>query len=357
MKIHPDHPVECLIYTKREDGSCQCGVCPRRCIIHEGSRGFCRGRKNIDGTLYALNYGRILSMAVSPIEKKPLFHFYPGSMWISMGTFGCNFRCHGCQNWSMSHADGGGVLVSASEVVEYARRFDCLGISWTYNEPSVWLEFIFDSARKAKENGLLTHLVTNGYITPDALDTIGPYIDCFRVDIKGFSEETYTRIAGIKDFSAILEATKRAKFRWEMHVECVTNIIPGYNDSEIELNQIASWISKELGRETPWHVTRFFPQFGLSGWMATEIQTLKKAIQIGKESGLLYVYMGNVYDGSDTICPSCGSILIGRDGFLIKRYNLSRNRCTFCGFVVSGRFPERYGSDYRLWKGYEIPLI
>lgn len=357
MRTHSDYPPECLIYTKREDGSCQCGVCPRRCIIPSGGRGFCRGRKNIDGTLYAINYGRILSMAVSPIEKKPLFHFYPGSIWISMGTFGCNFKCPGCQNWSMSHADSGGVLMSPSEVVRYAKRFHCIGISWTYNEPSVWLEFIIDSAREARSQHLLTHLVTNGYITPEALDMIGPYIDCFRVDIKGFSEETYNRIGGIRDFASILQATKLAKFKWGMHVECVTNIISGFNDSEDELSNIASWISKELGVDTPWHVTRFFPQFKLSGGSVTPLSTLEMAQKIGKEKGLLYVYMGNIDDETKTVCPSCNSLLIERDWFSIKRYNLSGNKCILCGFTIAGRFPARFGSDYRLWDGIEIPLI
>ncbi len=354
-------PVKEAILYSREGERVRCRVCPRYCLIGEGKRGWCGTRVNKGGRLYTLIYGLVSSMAVSPVEKKPLFHFYPGSKWISMGTYGCNFRCPGCQNWSISFAPPPrrGIFLPPDEVVRIARRYGCLGVSWTYNEPTIWLEYTIDCARAAKEAGLLTHYVTNGYITEEALDLIGPYLDCYRVDIKAFSREAYRRTAHIEDFSPILRAVKRAKERWGMHVECVTNVTPGFNDDRGQLSGIASWIRDELGREVPWHVTRFIPHHLLKDLHPTPVETLEEARDLGMGSGLCHVYIGNVpgHEGENTRCPGCGLKVIERSGFFVRDYRLVEGRCPNCERPLYGRFPREYGRDYTLWEGYEVGIV
>ena len=282
-------------------------------------------------------------MSINPIEKKPVFHFYPGSRWLSLGSLGCNFRCPGCQNWEISHArpEGGrNSYLSPEECLGLAKRYGCLGISWTFNEPSIWLEYTLEGAKLAKENGLYTNYVTNGYITPEALDIMGPYLDVFRVDIKGFSRGSYGSIAHIADFTPILEATRRAKELWGMWVEVVTNVIPGYNDKEGELRGIASWICHELGAYTPWHITRFFPHLKLSHLEPTPIATLEKARGWAHQEGLHYVYLGNIpgHPGENTYCHQCGSLLIRRQVFDVLEYNLNQGKCSYCQATIPGRF-------------------
>lgn len=256
-------------------------------MIPEGDSGFCRTRLNKGGKLYTLDYGMVSTLAVAPIEKKPFFHFYPGSRWLSLGTLGCNFRCPGCQNWEIAHArvcksgekktGRAAEYLSAQEMILMAKDRGCKGLSFTYNEPTVWFEYTLDCSKLAKEHDLLTNYVTNGFITSEALDEIGPYLDAFRVDVKGFSEKFYREFLGLSDFRGILEATKRARFKWKMHVEIITNIIPGFSDDESRLRGIAEWIANELGPATPWHVTRFVPHLKLSHIPYTPIDTLERA--------------------------------------------------------------------------------
>lgn len=335
---------EALLYEQLID-KLRCNLCQRRCEISEGKVGFCKTRKNINGKLYTLIYGKVVSLAVSPIEKKPLFHFYPGSNWLSLGTLGCNFRCPGCQNYDLSYADVEKELKTTQELspieeIRLAKRYNCKGISWTYNEPTIWFEYTLDSAKLAKENNLLTNYVTNGSITQEALDLIGPYLDSFRVDVKGFNDEFYKKICHLPDFRPILEITRRAKFKWNMHIEIVTNIIPGYSDDEEQIRGIARWIKEELGKETPWHVTQFVPHLKLSNLTYTFIHTLERAREIGYGIGLEYVYIGNIpgHYGENTYCPKCKDLLIERNGFSIVKNNLSHDRCPQCGYQVSGRF-------------------
>lgn len=336
---------EALLFRPLEDGRAQCLICQRRCKIVSGDTGYCKTRRHTNGKLYSLIYGQVSSMRISPIEIKPLFHFYPGSLWLSLGSLGCNFQCPGCQNWDIAHADIEEALpstqyVAPEEAVERALEGGCLGISWTYNEPTLSFEYTLDSAKKAKERHLLTNYVTNGYITQGALDLIGPHLDAYRVDLKGFSSQTYKRIAHVPDFHGILARIKRAKDQWGMHTEIVTNLIPGWNDDEDDLRQMARWIVDALGPETPWHITRFFPHLKLSHLSPTPISKLERARKVGMDEGLIYVYLGNCpgHSAENTYCPGCGNLLIERYHFQILQNHLKGSTCRHCGEQIWGCF-------------------
>ena len=334
-----------LLFKHLDDKVVQCQICQRRCKIRPGKKGFCKTRKNINGELYSSTYAKVSSIQVSPIEIKPLFHFYPGSKWLSLGSLGCNFLCPGCQNWHISHADidkeiASTEYISPEKVVQLALDNNCKGISWTYNEPTLSLEYTLDTAKLAKDQGLLTNYVTNGYITPEAMNLLGPYLDAYRVDLKAFSSHTYKRIANISNFNRILKIIKMAKYKWNMHIEIITNLTPGYNDNEEELNTMAQWIADQMGTETPWHITRFVPHFKLSHCDYTSIPALEQARQIGMDKGLKYVYLGNVpgHLAENTYCPQCGKLLIERRNYQILQYNLKGNECTFCNQTIAGYF-------------------
>jgi len=294
--------------------------------------------QNIDGILHSLNYAEVSSAAVDPIEKKPLFHFHPGSRVFSMGTWGCNFHCRGCQNWQIACTDAsvierGSRTISPEASVESAKREGCKGIAWTYNEPAVWFDYTLDSAKLAKGNDLYTVYVTNGYISQEALDMIGPYLDGYCVDVKGFSDKLYRDLARISHWRGILDMAERAKHKWGMHVEVVTNIIPSMNDDDEQLEGLATWIRDRLGELTPWHVTRFYPQHEMMHLAPTPVSRLEHAYDIGKRTGLKFVYTGNVsvHDGENTMCYSCGNKVIERVGYSINIAGVEDSRCSFCG--------------------------
>ncbi len=332
---------EAMLYSKLPNDRVECHVCQYRCKIMPGKRGVCRVRVNQGGVLYTLIYGQVSSAAADPIEKKPLFHFYPGSKCFSLGTWGCNFRCIHCQNEDISYADietghllRGERVLSATEAIRLTQHYGCQGIAWTYNEPTIWFEYTCDGARLAKEKGLYTVYVTNGFITPEALDTIGPYLDAWRVDIKGFTKEFYRRLAKVADFQGILDVAVRAKEKWGMHVETITNVIPGWNDDEAQLRGIAAWMVEHLGPLTPWHVTRFYPHAELSHVAPTPIPTLERAVQIGREAGLKFVYLGNVpgHEEENTRCYHCGHLSIERWGYQTRLREITREgNCSHCG--------------------------
>lgn len=326
--------IEAMFYEKLKGDLVRCVLCPRYCVIKPGQRGYCGTRLNKDGMLYAVNYGVVSSIANDPIEKKPLFHFYPGSMVLSLGTFGCNMRCPGCQNWEIAHVDPTDTPnLSPDECVKIALRKHSKGIAWTYNEPTVWFEYTYETARLARSNGLYTVYVTNGYINEEPLDTIAPYLSAYRVDIKAFNPEAYSKIANVRDFHPILNSAVRAKKKWGIHVEIVTNITPTINDDEDQLRGIASWIRDSLGDETPWHVTRFVPHYNLSNLYITPLSTLERAYEIGRSIGLRYVYIGNVpgHRYENTYCYNCNRLLIERYGFSIKKFLIKDKRCPYCG--------------------------
>lgn len=340
--------VESIIYEKLSNGAARCLICERRCVIPEGGWGYCYTRKNKGGKIYSVLYGEVAAQHIAPIEAKPVFHFLPGSKWLSLGTVGCNLRCIGCQNWEIAHeqpcsmAQGKTRYLKPDQVIKLAKEMGCDGISWTYNEPTMWLEYTIEVSQLAKKAGLYTNYVTNGFMTKAALDRIGPYLDVFRVDIKGFSNEFYSRTANVSDFTPILENSMRAKSRWNMHVEVVTNVIPGYNDSEIELGRLATWIATKLGKRTPWHLTRFVPYLKLSDVPCTPVETLERARGIAIDVGLLYVYIGNVpgHAGENTYCPKCSRVVIGRYHFSVIAYNLVDGCCRYCGQRITGTFSK-----------------
>ena len=333
---------EAYLYDRHDTGKVTCRTCQRRCVIPEGKTGWCHTRINKDGRLYSLIYGEVSSLSVNPIEKKPVYHFLPGSRWLSLGSLGCNFRCPGCQNWDIAHWKRGTMYteyLSPDESVAEARSRGCTGISWTFNEPTLWFEYTFDAAKCAKAQGLFTNYVTNGSITEEAFDMIAPFLDVYRVDIKGFSDRTYQEIGHLDKFQGILEITERAK-KYGMHVEVVTNIIPGFNDDETELRGIASWIRDTLGPDTPWHVTRFHPYYRLHHLLPTPISELEGAWAMGKEAGLQYVYIGNVpgHKWENTYCHKCDKLLIKRYVFEIIENKIDQGKCPECGALIPGKF-------------------
>jgi pyruvate formate lyase activating enzyme len=332
---------EALLYEKLSEGRVRCNICQHRCVINPGKMGVCRMRLNREGTLYSMNYAEVSSVAIDPIEKKPLFHFHPGSKVLSLGGWGCNFHCADCQNWEIACVDmpENSRQISAEKAVELAKHNNCTGISWTYNEPTIWFEYTLDSARLAKQNGLYTVYVTNGYITPEALDEIGPYLDAWRVDIKGFNDSFYRRLAGLSHWRGILDVASRAREKWNMHIEVVTNIIPTMNDDEEQLGGIATWIRDNLGELTPWHLTRFYPMYNLTDLPATPVTTLEKAYAIGKRAGLKFVYLGNVpgHQYENTMCYSCGKLIIRRTGYHTDVLGLDGSSCQFCAANLNFR--------------------
>jgi len=289
---------DALLATPRGD-RVHCGLCPNDCTIAEGARGVCGARGVVEGKLRALTYGLVSSVAADPIEKKPVFHYRPGTRVLSLGSVGCSMRCGHCQNWQISRPKGDdGSLhlryLDPAQVVPMAHESGCEGVAFTYNEPVISLEYVLDVARLAKEAGLFTIMVTNGYVTPAGLDLFAQVIDVWRTDVKGFSEATYKRLCRVKHPEAVRRAAELAKGFHGMHVECITNVVPTINDSDEELRDIAHWIATALGPDTPWHITRFFPYLEFSHLDPTPIPTLERARAIGVEEGLTAIHLGNV---------------------------------------------------------------
>lgn len=331
---------EALFYERGENGQVRCGLCRFRCQINDGARGVCSVRENRGGTLYSLGYGKLCAEHVDPIEKKPLFHVVPGSRSYSIATVGCNFGCRHCQNYSISQIGRStpipGREETPEEIVRKATESGCRSISYTYTEPTIFFEFAYDTARLAKEAGLLNIFVTNGYISKDALALIAPCLDAANIDLKGFSEDFYRDVVHAR-LSEVLDSLieYRTQGIW---IELTTLIIPGLNDSERELQEMASFIFNFLGADTPWHVTQFYPTFQLIDRPRTPLSTLRKAREIGRAAGLRYVYEGNVpgEGGENTFCPSCAALLIERYGFAIGINRIRNGCCPECGASIAG---------------------
>ncbi len=336
---------EAVLYEKFPGSLTGCRICQWQCRILPGKSGVCRMYQNVGGVLYNLNYASVSSLAVDPVEKKPLFHLAPGSRCFSLGGWGCNFHCTGCQNWEIACLDDTAALAGSRQLeparaVETALQHDCRGIAWTYNEPSMWFEYTLDSARLARRAGLYTVYVTNGFLSAGALDMIAPYLTAWRVDVKGFSDAAYKKQAGIAHWRGILEVARRAMQKWGLHVEVVTNLIPGINDDEEQLKGIAGWMAAELGPLTPWHVTRFHPDRNLSDIPATPVASLERAIRLGAAEGLKFIYAGNLpgHPSENTVCYNCGNLAIKRVGYAVQVTGLCGSACSNCGAELNIRF-------------------
>lgn len=334
--------MEALLYETLEDQKVRCALCSHRCVIAAGKRGICNVRENRGGLLHTLVYGRLIAQHIDPIEKKPLYHFLPGSLSYSIATVGCNFRCRFCQNADIAQlpTDHGGAIlgetVSPEAVVAAAHRAGCRSISYTYTEPTVFFEFGLATAKLAHAHDIRNVFVTNGYMTPEALDLIGPVLDAANVDLKAFTRKYYKDLCGAK--LEHVQQTLRAMTSMGVFVEVTTLIVPGLNDDPDELKALAAFLVNDLGPDTPWHISRFHPTYRLTDRPPTPVKTLRQAREIGLAAGLKYVYTGNVPGdtGENTFCPACGEVLIERWGFQVQKLRLKEGRCVKCGETLKG---------------------
>jgi pyruvate formate lyase activating enzyme len=331
-----------VLWDAAEGKKVHCKLCAHRCVIGNGKLGRCCVRKNIDGVLYSLNYYKVCSANPDPIEKKPLYHFQPGSSSFSIATMGCNFRCEFCQNWQISQAvveDGqiDGQAISPEQIVSAAIRYGCKSIAYTYTEPTIFMELCEDCGRLAKKKGLANVFVSNGYQTIEAIDFAKDWLDGINVDLKAFSEDYYKRLCKAH-LQPVLDTLKYIAKETKIWLEITTLLIPGENDSEDELKKLAEFIVNEVGADVPWHISRFHPQYKYTDSAPTPAKSLELAEEIGKEAGLHYVYLGNVpgSKSESTFCYKCGRALIERIGYQILANHIKNSCCPDCGTKVAG---------------------
>jgi len=332
---------EALLYQKLEKSRVKCNLCAHPCVINPGKKGNCRVRENIDGTLYTLVYGRTIAQHIDPIEKKPLYHFYPGSTAYSIATPGCNFHCKFCQNWNISQISDekivkAGMEATPEQIVSDVIQTGCKNIAYTYTEPTIFYEYSYDTARIAHDAGLRNIYVSNGYMTTEMLEMISPYLDAINIDLKTFKDQTYRKYIGAR-LQPILDSLKEIK-RLNIWLEVTSLIIPGINDDQNEIRDIAGFVAAELGPDVPWHISRFIPAYQMKEVSPTPVHTLEMAREIGLESGLHYIYIGNLRDSynSHTECPQCGKTLIERSYFQTIVNNIQNHRCPDCGMNIAG---------------------
>lgn len=330
---------EALLYQKLPDKKVSCYLCSHHCQISDGNFGICQVRQNKEGTLYTHAYGAVVAANVDPIEKKPLFHMLPGSKSFSIAALGCNFRCGFCQNWQISQKEEavklglGQEKMSPQEIVARAQEAGCKSISYTYTEPTIFFEYALETARLAQGKGLYNIFVTNGYMTQKALEMIKPYLDAANVDLKFFNDERYLRICGGR-LKPVLETISLMR-ELGIWVEVTTLVVPGENDSADGLKGIASFLAG-VGKEIPWHISRFHPDYKMVDHDPTPLATLQEAYKIGKDTGLRYVYIGNVWEEEKTCCYKCAKVLISRLGFEVSNNCLKNGRCPDCNTKLDG---------------------
>ncbi len=334
--------MEAYLYQQLEENKVRCNLCSHRCIIKDGRRGICNVRENAAGILNTVVYGKLIAQHIDPIEKKPLFHFLPGTPSYSIATVGCNFRCRFCQNADIAQmpSDGKGTILGTGctpgEVVDAAQRDGCRSIAYTYTEPTVFFEFAYETAKLAHDRGIRNVFVTNGYMTSEALEMIEPFLDTANVDLKAFTDDYYKKLCGadLKHVKATLKLMKAL----DIFIEVTTLIVPGLNDDPSELKDLAAFITKDLGPETPWHISRFHPTYKLTDRPPTPVKTLTMAREIGRNVGLRYVYTGNIPGdaGENTFCYNCGEMVIERWGFQVGKLQIKNGKCTKCGTEIDG---------------------
>jgi pyruvate formate lyase activating enzyme len=322
---------EALFYAKGKENRVQCGLCPHNCSIGAGRVGICGVRKNIDGKLFSLIYGEASSVAMDPIEKKPLYHFFPGSSILSVGTVGCSFKCGFCQNYHISQNPNYPTDYYAPEdTVNLAKRNRSIGIAYTYSEPLIWYEWVFDTCKLARKSGLKNVFVTNGYINQKPLRDLLEFADAFNIDLKSFSEDFYKKIVGGK-LKPVLETIKEISKRKDITLEVTTLVIPGYNDSDDEIEKLTDWLSG-VSKNIPYHLSAYYPMYKFKA-PPTQVSTLKRLKKIA-EKRLNYVYLGNVSGESSSYCKNCNALLVQRLGYHIKVVNYKDGKCTSCGHTV-----------------------
>ena len=331
---------EAMLYEREGGNSVVCRLCAHLCRIEDGEQGLCRVRENRGGTLYALNSQRLSARHVDAIEKKPLFHFYPGSTAYSIATHGCNFRCGYCTNWMVSQTTAAGPSslgeeITPAQLVAEALSERCRSIAYTYIEPTIFFEYIFDTARLARAAGLLNVFKTNGFMSAEMLDSCRPFLDAANVDLKAFRDSTYKSFGG--RLQPVLDNLKRLRAAG-VWLEVTTVVIPGVNDDAVEMEEMATFIACELGAETPWHISRFFPAYRMTEATPTRVETLRLAREIGRARGLRYIYCGGVPDkgSQDTLCHNCGGVLIERRGFDLSADRTLSGGCPGCAATVAG---------------------
>jgi pyruvate formate lyase activating enzyme len=342
---------EAMLYDKTEGDKVKCSLCSRRCLIQDGSTGFCRVRKNVSGKLYSLNYAKACAANIDPIGKKPLSHFHPGASVLSIATVGCNFRCQFCDNWDISQeTEIVGRDFPPEDVVNAAKNSGCQGISYTYTEPTIFFEYAYDSSVLAHKQGLFNTFVTNGYMTTEAVRTISGYLDAATVDFKGGGDpQFYRQFSSVPSVEPIFDALKEMK-KCGVHVEITNLVVPKIGDSIKQISQLATWIEDNLGKDTPFHLLRFHPNYELTESSSTEVKSLEDAYGAAKEAGLDYVYLGNVpgHRYENTYCPECSELLVKRQSFSIVKWNMTSDmKCPNCGksIAIKGEF-HREGFSY-----------
>ncbi len=334
--------MEAFLYEKLEDQKVRCNLCCHRCLIMDGKRGICHVRENRSGRLDTLVFGKIVARSVDPIEKKPIFHLAPGSLSYSIAACGCNFKCRFCQNADIAQmpSDQKGMIVGQAclpeDIIDDAIINGCKSIAYTYTEPTVFFEFAYETAKLAKKKGIKNIFVTNGYMTPEALEMISPYLDAANVDLKAFSNDFYQNYCQAK--LEPVKATLKQMKALGILVEVTTLLIPGLNDDPDELKQLAAFIAEDLGVETPWHISRFHPTYKMTDRSITPVNAILQARKTGLEAGLRYVYSGNIHgeSGEDTVCYHCGNILIKRHGYHILDNRITDGYCPFCRTPIDG---------------------
>ena len=325
-----DNNKEAMYYRRLENQAVQCELCPHGCKVKEGSKGICRVRKNIEGKLYTQNYGKVSAIAMDPMEKKPLYHYYPGKYVLSIGTIGCNFTCSFCQNYHIAQQEADTRFVEPRYLLNLCRsEEECIGLAYTYNEPNVWFEYILETSAMIKQEGLKNIIVSNGYISQEPLLELLQYTDAMNIDVKAFNEKYYKEICGgtLRDVQKTVETAAD-----KVHIEITTLIVPGYNDSLEEIKGLAHWLSG-MNPSIPLHLTRYYPQYKMTV-PSTPVETIKRLKEAALEH-LDFVYIGNVAgEDSDTYCPDCGALLMRRMGGIIVEH-LDEDHCTKCGRQIN----------------------
>jgi pyruvate formate lyase activating enzyme len=330
---------EALFYDKLENKIVQCKLCPRRCVIPNAKRGFCGVRENRDGTLYTLVFSKPVAVHIDPIEKKPLFHFLPSTTAYSVATAGCNLRCKFCQNWEISQAKPEELdffYIEPSDLVKRVKDSGSPTIAYTYTEPTIFYEYMLETAKLARKAGIKNVMHSCGYINEEPLRQLAKYLDAANIDLKGFSDEYYAKLSDAT-LEPVLKALKILKEEG-VHIEITNLVLPGYNDDEKTIIKMCAWIKDNLGQDTPLHFSRFFPMYKLMNLNPTPVEALEKARKIALDCGLNYVYIGNIanHPAENTYCPRCKKKLIERRGYFILQNNIENGKCKFCAKVIAG---------------------